>query len=196
MGDASASAKINELFNTLNEIQGLINSDTVPRHDPYTSKALTNMNQELTKYHGNLKKATEAIQLLEPIMQKYRDVGYNILCKMFEYYERCEWRFHIKYSIIHDKIKFVVSLYVKDASTNTFETVIGTNYRIKENNGTYSDSGIVTVAKMSIDTFKKSVTKYDKLIHDISELFKQYPLNSLDNAKVFMKEFKTIKIKK
>ena len=196
MEDSNASAKINELFNTLNEIQGLLNSDTVPRHDPYASKALTNVNHELTKYHGNLKKATEAIQLLDPVMQKYRDAGYNILCEMFDYYERSEWRFRIKYSIIHDKIKFVVSLYVKDASTNTFETVIGTNYKIKGNNGTYSDSGSVTVAKMSIDTFKKSVTKYDKLIHDISELFKQYPLNSLDNARVFMKEFKTIKIKK
>ena len=115
---------------------------------------------------------------------------------MSDYYERCEWRIRIKYSVIYDKLMFVVSLYVKDASTNAFETVMGTNYKINENNQTYSESGNVTVAKMSMDTFKKSVNKYDKLIHDISELFKQYPLDSLDNARVFMKEFKTIKINK
>ena len=195
MEDNCASAKIFSLINTLNEIQGLISiCDT--SHEPYISKSLTNMNRELQSYHANLKRVTEVIQLLEPVMQKYKDAGFSVICEPREYYERSEWRFHIKYSIIREHVKFAVNFYVKDAKTNAVETVVGLSYRFKENNGTYSEHETVTVAKMSMDTFEKSANKYDKLIHDVCALFDKYPLNSLANVRLFKQEFKTLKIAK
>lgn len=197
MEDNSALAKIYSGINTLNEIQALIGIfDIVPRDGPYTSKALTSMNCELNKYQNNLKKTTEVIQLIEPVMQKYKDAGYSVICEPRETYERNEWKFHIKYSIIREHVKFVVNLYVQDAKTNSVETVVGLSYRFKENGGTYSNSYTVTVAKMSMAIFMKSIAKYDVLIHDVCALFDKYPLNSVNNAKLFVPEFKALKIAK
>jgi hypothetical protein len=197
MEDNSALAKIYSGINTLNEIQALIGIfDIVPCDGPYTSKALNNMNREMNCYHNNLKKATEVIQQLEPVMQKYRAIGYSIICEPKEYYERSEWMFHLKYSIIRDSTIFVVNLYIKDAKTNAVETVVGLSYRFKENGGTYSNSYTTTVSKMSMAIFMKSIAKYDVLIHDVCALFDKYPLNSVNNAKLFVPEFKALKIAK
>lgn len=188
-----ASVKIFSLINNLNEIHGLINIlDTTQRQKPYTSKALITMNSELDKYHNNLKNATEVIQLLEPVMQKYKDMGYSVLCEPSEYYDRKEWKFHLKYCIIREHVKFAVSLYVKDTRKNAVETVIRLSM-FPENGETYSGYGSsLTVAKMSMDTFKKSADKYyDKLIHDVCALF-----DNLDNFKLFKQEFENLKIAK
>ncbi len=180
-----------ELINTLNEIQSLFATcDSIAKTKPYASSAIGEIYDDMQSYHANLKLMTEVIQQLEPVMQNYRDKGYKINCDRDEYYTHNEWQFKIIYRFETDlSNNFEIIIYVKSAKTNAVET----NVKLQQGSVCWY-SYMQLVAKMSIDKFRKSKSKYDKLINDIITLLIKYPTLASRYEEPFKTQYKKLKM--